>query len=247
MAIDIRDINYDDLYAKNGLICYGDINTFKTKIDKMYYSKSIFTSYNYCQNNIILIIMDKRNLLDATHHCDEYFEFIKYKSNKFDNENYIDLPYTFMYVDPLKFKMYHNYIELDIPTVNVLDFILQNINNKTIEYTFELSNNRYVTTHYANTYSVYISKIKIIDYQLFEIYDDLPIDESYNPQDTMSKNQLEQMEIYLNDKYSCSLCYDSFYGKRYNWKCCNQNICIECGLQSIGKQETKCPFCRNHL
>jgi len=65
------------------------------------------------------------------------------------------------------------------------------------------------------------------------------------PKNPITQNHLDKIIFNSNDEYYCSLCQETIGGgKRYVWKCCNKNICHDCGLRSIGKQESTCAFCR---
>jgi len=73
-------------------------------------------------------------------------------------------------------------------------------------------------------------------------------DNDYEPKNPIKKNHIDNMLVINCDNYYCSLCQENIdNNQKYTWKCCNADICIDCGNRSIGKQEAKCPFCRSAL
>lgn len=95
----------------------------------------------------------------------------------------------------------------------------------------------------ANVLNYYRSNLKIRQPPVIR-----NIDNDYLLKNPITKQHVQNMLVLDCNAYYCSLCQDDINdNKKYKWKCCGVDICIDCGNRSIGKQEAKCPFCRKIL
>jgi len=182
--------------------------------------------------------------------------FIEFIMNHINN-NIVE--YTFRLINKYcvtsyNYDVYAPYIhEIRVTTVNLLQQHSFSENNQSLMFpifpsrpTYSLSREirqeqTFVpqTIYRTMSYSHFTRRVLGSDYNLEHIPE-------YIPKNPIRQYHLDKMQLNSDDEYYCSLCQETINGGiRYNWKCCNKNICHECGQRSIGKQESKCPFCRS--